>query len=230
MEPALAPKGDLREVIEKQVTIPRDNFVPGLPDRSRLLFAYEMGVFSLHCVRNFAEYRKIYNQAQARHRHTHKGITSPDLFPPEEKDVCKRAEWAAVLGRALQLFEEETDPETQDRALYYYLLLPGPSWPASHTAGAGLAGGRRAVVPKPKGKGDPRLQPGRHAAGEIGRAPPANGKDAKTRPQKERLWRLVQDYLDAREGELEGGLRHMKQAWTNTVISPAEHQELDAQI
>jgi hypothetical protein len=56
------------------------------------------------------------------------------------------------------------------------------------------------------------------------------GKDAKTRPQKERLWRLVQDYLDAREGELEGGLRHMKQAWTNTVISPAEHQELDAQI
>lgn len=215
---ALVPGGALRRAIENQVPILPQNLV-SLPDRYRLLLAYEMGVFSLQCVRDFADYRQIYKTAQARHRHTHQGIAFPDLFPPEEATVLHRAERAAVLGRALEFFGQETDPITHDQAIYYHYedrhgrhpVQLGRDW---HAVEAHLFTGQKekeilALVDQQE------VTPLERVEQDIAQ----RGKHTTTRPQKEDLWHLLHHYLDDRARALDGGSKHPRHQLESQLIN-----------
>lgn len=221
VEPTLAVGGPLRQAIERQVAIIRDNFVQALSDRSRLLLGYEMGVFSLHCVRDFADYRKIYRdpQAQRRHRQTHKGIAFPDLFPPEEAELSTRAERAAVLGRALGLFTVERDPETHDPAIYYYYVDRHGRHPVQLGQDWQAVEERLFVNQKEKdilaNSDRNEMTPLERLEGDLRQ----KGKQAVTRSQKEELWIRLQTFLDQREAELDGGLRHVRHQVENSHIN-----------
>jgi hypothetical protein len=220
-EPALAAGGMLRRAIENQVAILPENFAQTLPDRFRLLLSYEMGVFSLHCVRGFADYRSIYRspQAQARHRHTHTGVTFPDLFPPEEAEVRKRAERATVLSRALGLFVEETDPEIHDRAIYHYYVDRHGKHPVQLGRDWQAVEEHLFTSQKEKEILANVDQQATTALERVEEELRQKGKQATTRQHKEELWTRLQNALDDREAELEGGLRHAQHQVESSAIN-----------
>lgn len=96
-----------------------------LPDRYRLVFVREKGVFPLYCVADLKDLRDSYQnelrQPNAKPRETDRRIIFPDLFPPDPRieKMPGRVERALTLGRAFKFVREDRDVRTEESALIY---------------------------------------------------------------------------------------------------------------
>ncbi|HNJ39790.1 MAG TPA: hypothetical protein PKZ53_04820, partial [Acidobacteriota bacterium] len=98
-----------------------------LPDRYRIVFAQERGVFPLYCLSDLPEIRKAYvyemRQEKARPRETNRKIVFPDLLPPDprESGMPRRVKKALTLGKVFSLIQSGTDVQTEEpQVLYTY--------------------------------------------------------------------------------------------------------------
>lgn len=116
-------RSKLATAFQTKVTDTRHDMT--LPDRYRLVFVQEKGVFPLYCVADFKDLRKAYvyetRQQNAKPRETNYKITFADLFPPDPREVAMpaRVEKALTLGRIFGFVREGTDVETEEPAILY---------------------------------------------------------------------------------------------------------------
>lgn len=96
-----------------------------LPDRYRLVFVQEKGVFPLYCAEDFKPLENAYfiqsRQSGAKPHETDHRIKFPNLFPadPREQAMPQRVEKAMMLGRAFGMIIEGTDVTTEEAAVLY---------------------------------------------------------------------------------------------------------------
>ncbi len=216
-EPSLARNGDLRRAIEAQIPILEQNLVQTLPDCSRLVWSYELGVFSLHCVKDFADYREIYRGAQARPRHTHRGIEFADLFPGDEAEIRARSKRAAVLGQALGVLVWEEDPVIRDLAVYFY--YGDRHGRHSVRVGDGLDDVAVTLAESQRRKDVMAITQETTALERLEAAIKQIGVAARARPEKEQIWTSLQAYLDRRSAEIPGGLRSAEYQTEERIVN-----------
>jgi hypothetical protein len=96
-----------------------------LPDRYRLVFVREKGVFPLYCVADLKDLRDSYQNEMRQHnaipRETDRRVVFPDLFPPDPRieKMPARVRRALTLGRAFKVVREDRDPRTEEPAVVY---------------------------------------------------------------------------------------------------------------
>lgn len=96
-----------------------------LPDRYRLVFVREKGVFPLYCIAELEQLRASYlNQTRQHHakpRETDQRINFPDLFPvdPRIEKMPARVQSALTLGRVFELVRADRDVQTEEPAIIY---------------------------------------------------------------------------------------------------------------
>jgi len=96
-----------------------------LPDRYRLVFVREKGVFPLYCVQEVKALRVAYlnemRQHDAKPRETDSRVDFPDLFPPDPRETAMPARVASALtlGRAFKLIREDRDVKTEEASVIY---------------------------------------------------------------------------------------------------------------
>jgi hypothetical protein len=206
-EPLLGRLGRLRHALQAHIGATDADFVAALSDRSSLLVAYEMGVFSLQMIKGLGEYRAIYEETKARTpdrpRHVHKSIVFADLFPPSEADIREMARRHVVIGRALGLFRRATDPDIGEEAIYYY--DESPHGPPPQRLGSDWPGVEEHLYKVQKDKVIDGSTTGDTLLERIVARIEKRGAQAKRRVDKDRLWTLLETHLAEREAELDGG-------------------------
>ncbi|MGH9939541.1 MAG: tubulin-like doman-containing protein, partial [Blastocatellia bacterium] len=96
-----------------------------LPDRYRLVFVREKGVFPLYCIADLKDLRDSYQNEMRQHnakpRETDHRVDFPDLFPldPRMEKMPARVRRALTLGRAFKFVRDDRDARTEEPALIY---------------------------------------------------------------------------------------------------------------
>jgi hypothetical protein len=185
-----------------------------LPDRYRLVFVQEKGVFPLYCVADFRQLREAYiyetRQQNAKPRETNYKIPFPDLFPqdPREKAMPTRVERALTLGRIFGLVREGKDVETEEPAILYsyrdehYTLREinlGRTWEE-----AAQQMTRRQIDKEVYRQRPEEVTPLEHLENALRE----EGMRPRTISEKEKAWEKLQLYLLQLAKELEEGERH----------------------
>lgn len=186
---------------------------PSLPDRYRLVFVREKGVFPLYCIAELAQLRASYvtqtRQHNAKPRETDQRIEFPDLFPldPRIKSMPARVQNALTLGRIFELVRADRDVQTEEPAIIYAYRdenfrlnesTLGRNW---EEAAAALA--ERQInkeVYRERAASETTLE-------HLEKLLALEGRRPATVTEREAGWVRLQHYLLNREQELPGGER-----------------------
>jgi hypothetical protein len=176
-----------------------------LPEPYRMVFVSEIGVFSLRNVPLVEEYKRTHDiMTEKRTQNTHKKINFPDIFPPSPllRGIHLRAESAGLLGRILGFLKEEKDPNDHYPKIYL------------HYSDKDTKTRRNQVLCKSWGEAAKTLRDAQEKK-EIAKKSTditalerleleihAKCAAAKTRDDREALWRQAHDYLASRLAEL----------------------------
>jgi len=185
-----------------------------LPDRYRLVFVQEKGVFPLYCVADFKDLREAYiyetRQQDAKPRETDHRITFADLFPPDPREVAMpaRVEKALTLGRIFGFVREGTDVQTEEPAILYayrdehYTLKEvnlGRTWEEAVQQMT-----QRQIDKEVYYRRTDEVTPLEHLESTLRK----EGERPRTRSEKEKAWEKLQLYLIRLAGELPEGERN----------------------
>lgn len=184
-----------------------------LPDRYRLVFVREKGVFPLYCIADLKDLRESYQSEMRQHnakpRETDCRIIDiiPDLFPrdPREEKMPERVARALTLGRAFKFVRQDRNAQTEEPAFIY-------SFRNEHgrlneiVLGGDYENSRRAMAERQIAKEINRERTGEQTWLEhLEKRLEAEGRKPVKLSEKGALWTTLQEYLSELKRDLPNG-------------------------
>jgi len=184
-----------------------------LPDRYRLVFVREKGVFPLYSVEEVKALRNAYlnemRQHNAKPRETDRRVDFPDIFPLSQTEIGMpgRVERALTLGRAFKLVRHDRDVRTEEPAIIY-------AYRDEHhrlneiILGRDLKDAAQAIVERQIKKEVYHERGGEETSLEhLENLLDAEGRRPARLSEKEAAWAQLQEYLRETELDLDDGER-----------------------
>lgn len=187
-----------------------------LPDRYRLVFVREKGVFPLYCVADLKELRDSYQNEMRQHnakpRETDHRVVFPDIFPqdPRIEKMPARVYRALTLSRAFKFVRDDRDARTEEPAVIYSFLNEHQRL-NEVILGRDPSNAARAMAERQVNKEVHRERPREQTWLEhLEKTLELEGRKPVRLSEKEALWTRLQDYLYELKSDLPDGERDMR--------------------
>jgi len=185
-----------------------------LPDRYRLVFVREKGVFPLYCIADLKDLRESYLNETRRHnakpRETDRRVVFPDLFPLSriETEMPARAERALTLGHAFDFVRAGRDTAAEEPAIIYSFRDKHRTL-REFNLGRDWEDAARAMAERQIAKEVYRERTSEETPLEhLERTIDEEGRRPTRLSEKEAAWAQLQERLNALQRDLPNGERH----------------------